>query len=46
MENFKPIGYNSLSPNLIADDAKALATNKKIFGATELRKFEREDGII
>lgn len=44
---YKPTGYNSLSPYLIIDDAEGLAgLFKTVFDATELRRFEREDGKI
>lgn len=44
---FKPKNYNSLSPYLVADDAeKLIELLKTIFGATELRKYNREDGSI
>ncbi len=45
--NFKPEGYNSVSPYFILKDAEAfiklLAT---VFDATVLRKFDRPDGKI
>lgn len=44
---YKPDNYNSLSPYLIVDDAHKLAELiKTIFDAKELRRFEREDGMI
>lgn len=47
MKPYKPVNYNSLSPYLIVDDAQKLVDLlKKIFGATELRKYNREDGSI
>lgn len=47
MKSYKPKHYNSLSPYLIVDDAQKLANLlKDIFGATELRRYEREDGTI
>jgi PhnB protein len=45
--DYKPKNYNSLSPYLIVDDAKKLvALLKTIFQATELRRFDHEDGTI
>lgn len=47
MANFKPKNYNSVSPYLIVDEAQRLADLlKAVFGAEELRKFERPDGSI
>ncbi|MBC7888298.1 MAG: VOC family protein [Ferruginibacter sp.] len=43
----KPHNYNSLSPYLIVDNAQNLVDLLKvIFSATELRKFEHENGTI
>ena len=45
--SYKPENYNSLSPYIIADDAKKLVAQlKTIFNAEEFRRFEREDGTI
>ncbi|WP_373519884.1 VOC family protein [Pricia sp.] len=45
--NYKPKNYNSLSPYLIVDNAEKLVDLlKKVFGATELRKFDHENGTI
>jgi uncharacterized glyoxalase superfamily protein PhnB len=45
--NFKPQGYNSLSPYFIVDDCrKMIELLKGIFNAQELRKFENSDGSI
>ena len=45
--NYKPENYNSLSLYLIVDDAKKLVDLlKTIFNASELRKFNNEDGTI
>ena len=44
---YKPDNYNSLSPYLIVDNAKKLVDLlKAIFGATELRRFDRDNGKI
>ena len=46
-QNFKPTGYNALSPYLIVDDARKLVELlKTIFNAKELRRFEDEKGRI
>jgi PhnB protein len=45
--DYKPKNYNSLSPYLIVDDAKKLVELlKTIFQATELRRFDHENGSI
>lgn len=45
--NFKPKGYNSVSPYFIVSDAqKFIDLMKTIFDATELRKYEMPDGTI
>lgn len=47
MKTYKPKHYNSLSPYLIVDDAQKLVDLLKIiFEATELRRYERENGVI
>lgn len=47
MKTYKPKNYNSLSPYLIVDDAQKLVNLlKTIFGATELRRFDHENGTI
>ena len=47
MKSHKPEGYNSLSPYLIVDDAQRLADLlKTVFQATELRRFDHENGTI
>jgi PhnB protein len=44
---FKPQGYNSLSPYLIVDGAQQLiAFLQELFGAKELRRFNRPDGKV
>lgn len=46
-KSFKPVGYNSVSPYFIVDDAEKFITLiQKIFDATELRKFDSPDGTI
>jgi uncharacterized glyoxalase superfamily protein PhnB len=45
--NFKPEGYNSVSPYLIVNGAqKMIDLLKKIFNAEELRRYDRADGSI
>ena len=47
MTTYKPDNYNSLSPYLIVDNAQKLVDLLKvIFMATELRRFDHENGII
>ncbi len=47
MQSYKPEGYSSLSPYLVVDDAQALIDQLMlIFGASPLRRFDREDGKI
>lgn len=47
MQDFKPKGYNSLSPYIMVEGAQEfLDFTKAVFNAEELRKFEREDGSI
>ncbi len=44
---FKPTGYNSVSPYFIVKDAQRLMDLlKKIFDATELRKYDMPDGTV
>ena len=44
---FKPSGYNSVSPYLVVNGAqKMVDLLKKIFDATELRRYDRPDGTI
>ena len=44
---YKPKKYNSLSPYLIVDNAQKLVDLLKIiFGATEVRRFDHENGTI
>jgi uncharacterized glyoxalase superfamily protein PhnB len=46
-KSFKPEGYNSLSPYLVVENAQKLVDLlKSIFNATELRRFDRDDGTI
>lgn len=45
--DFKPSGYNSVSPYFIIDGAqKFIDLLQKIFGATQLRRYDRPDGSI
>jgi uncharacterized glyoxalase superfamily protein PhnB len=45
--DFKPTGYNSVSPYFIVNDAqKFINLMKDIFDAKELRRFDRLDGTI
>lgn len=47
MTSYKPENYNSLSPYLIVDNAQKLVDLlKAIFNATELRRFDHENGKI
>jgi len=44
---FKPAGYNSVSPYFIVNGAQRLIDLlKKIFNATELRRYDMPDGTI
>ena len=44
---YKPGNHNSLSPYLIVDDAQQLVDLLKcIFAATELRRFDHENGPL
>ena len=44
---FKPAGYNSVSPYFIVNGAqKLIALLKEVFDAKELRRFDRPDGTI
>lgn len=44
---YKPDAYNSLSPYLIADNAEKLVNSlKAIFNASELRRFDHDNGKI
>ena len=45
--NYKPQGYNSVSPYFIVDGAQRfIEFTKELFGARELRRYERPDGSI
>jgi PhnB protein len=47
MATYKPDNYNSLSPYLIVDNAQKLVDLLKvIFSATELRRFDHDNGTI
>lgn len=47
MTDFKPQNYNSVSPYLIVNDApRYIKLLTIIFGATKLREYNRENGII
>ena len=47
MTTYKPDNYNSLSPYLIVNNAQKLVDLLKvIFNATELRRFDHENGTI
>jgi PhnB protein len=44
---FKPTGYNSVSPYFIVSGAqKFIDLMKRIFDAKELRRYDRQDGTI
>ncbi len=46
-KQYKPTGYNSVSPYFIVKDAqKFIRLIQNIFNATELRRFELPDGSI
>jgi PhnB protein len=46
-KSFKPTGYNSVSPYFIVKGAQQfIDLMKKIFGAEELRRFDKPDGTI
>jgi uncharacterized glyoxalase superfamily protein PhnB len=46
-QDFKPKGYNSVSPYFVVDGAKKLIDLLvKIFDAEELRKYDMPDGTI
>jgi len=46
-EDFKPKGYNSISPYFIVDGAQRfIDLMKQIFNATELRRYDMPDGSI
>lgn len=46
-KDFKPTGYNSVSPYFIVDGAqKFIDLMKEIFDARELRRYEMPDGTI
>lgn len=45
--NFKPEGYNALSPYMIVNDVKKMTEFlSAVFDAIELRKYETPQGII
>ncbi len=45
--SYKPEGYNSLSPYLVADNASEIIESYiRIFDATPLRRYEGENGKI
>lgn len=47
MNQFKPTGYNSVSPYFIVNDArKFISVLEKIFNAKELRRYDNNDGTI
>ncbi len=46
-KQFKPMGYNSVSPYFIVNGAqKFIDLMKQIFDAKELRRYDKEDGTI
>lgn len=46
-KNFKPTGYNSVSPYFVVDGAqKLIDLMKQIFDAKELRRYDRPDGTV
>lgn len=47
MHNFKPGGYNSVSPYLVIYDAdKLIEFIERVFGGRLVRRFDRADGKI
>lgn len=45
--SYKPIGYNSVSPYFVVDNAqKMIEMLKQIFDVTELRRYNNNDGTI
>lgn len=47
MKNYKPQGYNSVSPYFVVDGAqKMIDFLKKIFNVKELRRYDMPDGTI
>ena len=47
MTDYKPAGYNSLSPYLIVNGAqKMIDLLKQVFGARDLRRYDHPDGTI
>lgn len=45
--NYKPKGYTSVSPYFVVDGAqKFIEFTKELFGARELRRYEKPDGSI
>lgn len=45
--DFKPVGYNSVSPYFIVNDAqKFIDLMKEVFEAKELRRYDMPDGRI
>jgi len=46
-QKWKPASYTSLSPYLVASGAqRVIDFARAVFGATELRRYERPDGAI
>ena len=47
MSNYKPTGYNSVSPYLVVKGAQKMVDFlKEIFEGEELRRYDNEDGTI
>lgn len=47
MDDFKPAGYNSVSPYLVVNGAQRMIDLlKKVFNVQDLRKYETPDGKI
>ncbi|MFO7256157.1 MAG: VOC family protein [Bacteroidota bacterium] len=45
--SYKPANYNSVSPYLIVKGAQKMGDFlKELFGATELRRYDRPDGTV
>lgn len=47
LKEYKPTDYNSVSPYLVVQDGERMITLlEQVFGAKEIRRFERDDGSI
>jgi PhnB protein len=47
MDGYKPVGYTSVAPYLVVEDARAAVSFLvRVFGATELRMITGDDGNL